>query len=102
MNHSLIIRKLAKDLKLAGADDICNKLMIALADIDECITPRADLSYSSIMRCLHKNNTDKAKAFQKCFKEAFDEAFLTELDDVEEAALMQAMSQIDLDDEDLK
>lgn len=100
--HAKTLRRLAKDLRLAGEAAVCNKVLLALADLTEATDVRADLSYSFIMRKLRKENEDRAKEFQAAYKKAFDEAFLAGLDNLDEVALVQTMQEIDLKPEELE
>ena len=92
-----VLRRIAKDLRGVGEIGICNKVLIAIADISETSDPRPDLSYSNIMRELRKKDKDRAKEFQIAYKEAFDEAYLEDIPDIEQVALMQAMKKINFD-----
>jgi hypothetical protein len=55
-------------------------------------------TYSAVMRDLRKNNPDKVKDFMKSFKEAFDRAVDDNLDEAENAALLEAIQKEKLDD----
>ena len=52
-------------------------------------------TFSSIMRELNKNFPDKVRDFMISFKNAFDESLISEVDDPDSVALMQAMNDID-------
>ena len=92
------LRKLAKEARLAGKDKICDRVLIAIAKETDLATPRSDLSYSYIMRKLRKEDSDKAKEFMKAFKKAFDEAYIEEIDEPDQVALMEAMKSIGYED----
>jgi len=100
--YAKTLRRLAKDFRLAGEGKLCDAVLLALADITEASDVRADLSYSFIMRKLRKLDKDRAKEFQVAYKQAFDEAFLSGLDNLDEVALLQAVQEIDLDSEELE
>jgi len=100
--YAKTLRRLAKDFRLAGEGKLCDAVLLALADITEASDVRADLSYSFIMRKLRKLDKDRAKEFQAAYKQAFDEAFLSGLDNLDEVALLQAVQEIDLDSEELE
>jgi len=85
------IRKLAKRLREENKHDLCDALIARTASKNS-ISPRSDLSYSFVMRQLRQNgDDDRVKAFQSAYKEAFDEAYIENIDDIDEAALLQAM-----------
>lgn len=101
--YAKTLRRLAKDFRLVGEDKLCEKILLALADITEASDVKADLSYSFIMRELRKsNNKDRVKEFQTAYKRAFDDAFLSGVDNLDEVALIQAIQEIDLEPEELK
>ena len=102
MNHLDALKKIAKELRLAGADQICQKVMIAITDLEETPDSYADLSYSFLMRELRKDDKDKAAEFQEAYKEAFDEAYLSgmPINQMDQMAFMQAMKECDIDPED--
>lgn len=56
-----------------------------------------DFSYSAVLRHLRKNNPELVSDFLKAFKEAFDEGMRDDLDDIEQAALMEAIQSIGIE-----
>lgn len=100
-NHLSDLRKLAKDLRVHGLDDVCDNVVLAIFAETNAMDARPDLSYSFIMRQLRKLDPDRAREFQEHFKKAFDEAFLTGIDNVDDAALMQTIQEIELKPEEL-
>jgi len=96
-----ILRKLAKESRMAGCDRLANKALIALAKETGLATPQSDLSYSYIMRKLRKGDPEKLHKFMAAFKAAFDKAFIEEIEDPDNAALMEAM-QVMQDKNDVK
>lgn len=95
------LRKLAKDLRFHGLDDVCDNVVLAIFAETNARDARPDLSYSFIMRQLRKLDPERAREFQEHFKKAFDEAFLTDIDNVDDAALMQTIQEIELKPEEL-
>ena len=89
------LRAIAKELRLLGASETADKVMCALAAVTDAEEPRADLSYTYIMRELRKTDDDKRLVFQKTFKEAFDRALDEDLEDPSQVALMEALEQIE-------
>jgi hypothetical protein len=55
-----------------------------------------DFSYSYIVRELNKNNRDLAINFIKSFKKIFDEAYLSDIENFDKAALMETMQENDI------
>jgi len=55
-----------------------------------------DFSYSAIMRRVRKQHPDKIKTFMRVFKEAFDMGQDQKLDELEQAALLQAIKSVGL------
>lgn len=100
-NYLSDLRKLAKDLRVHGLDDVCDNVVLAIFAETNAMDARPDLSYSFIMRQLRKLDPDRAREFQEHFKKAFDEAFLTGIDNVDDAALMQTIQEIELKPEEL-
>jgi hypothetical protein len=88
------LRSICKDLKLAGEDEMADKVLCALAALTNTKRPKADLSYSYVMRKLRKNNEDKVREFQIDFKQAFEAALDQDLENPEDVALMQALKKI--------
>lgn len=56
-----------------------------------------DFSYSAVLRHLRKNNPELVTDFLKAFKEAFDEGVQDDLEDIEQAALMEAIQSIGIE-----
>lgn len=95
--------KLAKKLRDQGKHELCDELISAFASSSKhSVIPRPDLSYSFIMRNLRKSEDEKrAKEFQKAFKEAYDEAFIEGLENIDDVALLQAIKTIKLKSEEI-
>lgn len=94
------LKKLAQEFRLANDTELANKFLLVISAVTGSENPKSDLSYSFIMRGLRRNKSDKLSQFMKEYKKAFDEAYIEEIEDLEEAALMQAMQKIDLKEED--
>ena len=94
INELKTLRKIAKDLKILGEDDICNKISLAISMETNAKDAKPELSYSYICRDLNKKDPETLKVFQSCFKEIFDKAFLEGFDNPEEIALMQAIQEV--------
>ena len=95
INELKTLRKIAKDLKNLGEDDICNKISLAISMETNAKDAKPELSYSYICRELNKKDVNALKVFQNCFKRSFDEAFLEGLENPEEIALIQAIQEVD-------
>src|SRR5690606_20011661 len=91
------IRKSIILLSEAGERALASDLLCALAALTDTEMPRADLTYSSVMRDLRQNNKDSVRKFQVTFKNAFEEAIDEELDNPEQIALMQALQEINVE-----
>ncbi len=90
------LRKLAKKLRMEGKHDLCDDL-IASAASSKSISPRPDLSYSYIMRQLRQaGDPDRVREFQIAFKKAFDEAYLENIENLDDVALLQAIQECKL------
>jgi hypothetical protein len=90
------LRRLCKDLKLVGEDDLADKVLCAIAAATDTKSPRADLSYTYVMRQLRKDkDPEKVKTFQVVFKKTFDQALDADLEDPAELALMKAIKHVD-------
>jgi transketolase len=100
--HLLKLNKLAKDLKLLGINNICNKITLAISKETDAKNAKPDISYSFILRKLRKKDPEKAKEFQIKFKEAFDEGFLAGLDNFDDAAMLQTIQEMKFDSKDLE
>lgn len=100
-NHLSDLRKLAKELRFHGLDDVCDNVVLAIFAETNARDARPDLSYSFIVRQLRKFDPERAREFQEHFKKAFDEAFLSGIDNVDDAALMQTIQEIELNQEEL-
>lgn len=85
------IRKLAAFKREIGLDP--SEELLALGGI----APRADLTYSHVMRQLRQKDPDNVKKFMKEFQEAFDEALDNNLKNPERHALMQSLSHISIE-----
>lgn len=100
MNYESKLIKIAKKLKDNNYHEISDKILCALAALTDSIEPKANLSYSYIMRDLRKNYPDKVSKFQKIYKHYFDKALIEDMEDFQEIALMHAVS--DLEKENVK
>lgn len=90
------LRKLAKRLRIEGKHEMCDSL-IASAASPKSISPRPDLSYSYIMRQLRKaGDKERIRDFQKAFKDAFDEAYIEDVENADDVALLQAIQECNL------
>jgi len=98
MNYELKLRKIAKQLKDKSQHELSDKVLCALAALTDSIEPKANLSYSYIMRDLRKNHPDKVSKFQKIYKYYFDKALSEDMEDFEEIALMHAVEELEADD----
>lgn len=92
------VRKLAKDFKLMGEDDMAEKLSCAISAIAGTEEPKTEYSYSYVMRKLRKGDKDRRLEFQRVFKDSFDEAMDEGLSDPEQIALLAAIKQIEFSD----
>jgi hypothetical protein len=92
------ISAVAKDLRLAGEQDLADKLLCALAALTDAKQPKADLSYTYVMRELRKNCPENVDKFQIAFKQAFEQAIDENLEDPEQIALMEAMDAVEFKD----
>jgi hypothetical protein len=94
------LASICKDLKLLGEIELTKDALCAFAAITDTNNPRADLSYSYVMRKLRKGDDDRRLKFQKAFKTAFDRALYEDVEEPAEIALMVAMKAINFKDED--
>jgi hypothetical protein len=94
------LASICKDLRLLGEAELTKDALFAYAAITDTENPRADLSYSYVMRKLRKGDYDRQLKFQMAFKEAFDNALYEDVEEPAEIALMVAMKAIDFKDED--
>lgn len=94
------LASICKDLRLLGEAELTKDALFAYAAITDTENPRADLSYSYVMRKLRKGDDDRRLKFQRAFKEAFDRALYEDVEEPAEIALMVAMKAIDFKDED--
>lgn len=93
------LRKLAKDFRLAGDDALVQQTLKVLTAATGNKEPKADLSYSHMLRKLRKGDKKKLREFQKAFKESFDSAIVEGLEDEAEAtALFEALQKIGYDE----
>lgn len=92
------LRKIAVRLRDLDESELADKVLCAIAALTDAEEPRADLSYSYVMRELRKTkNKEKVREFQKTFKEAFDEAVDNNIEDPASIALMTALEQNNLE-----
>lgn len=99
MSYLDSLRKLAKQFRLSGDKDLCEKILIVIAGESGLESTRADLTYSSVMRDLNNGDKKRRLNFMKKFKETFDEAFDDGLENPEEIALLAAIKEIGYNDE---
>lgn len=92
------LRKVAKTLRDIGEHNLCNKILIVLAQETGLENTQADLSYSFVMRKLRKGDKDRLKTFMQVFKNTFDEAYDDDIENPEEPALLAALKAIDYKD----
>jgi hypothetical protein len=93
---SSILISIAKELKLIGEDDLSNRVLCVLGADNS----NANLSYSYIMRKLRQQDDPKRLyAFMKSFKDAFDKAFIDELEDPVNIALFSSIKAINYKDD---
>lgn len=100
--HLSTLRKLAKDLRLQGMDEVCDKIVLAISSVTNAMDAKPDLSYSFVLRKLRRFDSDRARKFQIAFKKAFDEAFLESLSNPDDAAMLQAIQEIDMKSEEVQ
>ena len=94
------VRKIKKSIRLlseAGEKKLASDLLCALAAITDTEQPRTDLTYSSTMRELRNKHEDSVREFQVSFKNAFEEALDSDLENPEQLALMEALQKIDVE-----
>jgi hypothetical protein len=88
--------KLAKKLREDGKNESCNHLIASSAS-KNAINPRPDLSYSYIMRRLRQiGDKNRTRSFQEAFKKAYDEAYINDLENIDDVALLQALQESDI------
>jgi hypothetical protein len=92
------LKRLAQDLKLAGEDELADKVACALSALAGTKEPKAELSYSYMLRKLRKGDKERLRKFQVVFKNNFDAAMSESLSDPESIALMAALRAVDLED----
>lgn len=95
MNIESKLINIAKTLKESGNHDSSDRVLCALAALTDSIEPKANLSYSYIMRDLRKNHPDQVSNFQRIFKYYFDKAIKSGSDDFENIALMHAVNELE-------
>lgn len=91
------LRLLSRNLKDAEEHELADKVLCAWAALTGAKSPKANLSYSYVMRKLRKDHKDKVKDFQIIFKNTFDKALDNELENPEDIALMAALKGIDVE-----
>jgi CRISPR/Cas system CSM-associated protein Csm2 small subunit len=92
-----IIKKLGqicKDIKELEDASLLDKALCAYAAISNKDKTNIELSYTSVMRELRKNQTQNVRKFQEKFKEVFEKALDEDLEDPEEIALTSALKYI--------
>lgn len=94
------LASICKDLRLLGEAELTKDALYAYAALTDTERPRADLSYSYVMRKLRKGKDSVRLKFQKVFKDAFDRALYEDIEEPAEIALMVAMKAINFKDED--
>lgn len=65
-------------------------------------TKEVTTTYSAALRELRKNNPEQVENFMKFFKEAFEKAIENELDNLEEASLLEAFQKTKIESNALK
>src|SRR5271157_5751384 len=101
MSIESVLASICKDLRLLGDDKLTKKAIFAYAAMTDTDDPHPDLSYSSIMREIRKeNDEDRVLKFQKAFKQAFDTALDEDVEDPASIALMVAIKAIDYKEKD--
>lgn len=95
MSIAIELAQICKDLRLLGDKELTKKALLAYAAATDTENPRADLSYSYVMRQLRKGNDERRLNFQKVFKKSFDEALLKDIEDPAAVALMVGIKAID-------
>lgn len=93
------LASICKDLRLLGENELTKDALCAYAAITDTENPRADLSYSYIMRKLRKGDDERRLKFQKVFKTSFDRALLEDVEEPADLALMVAIKSIDFKDD---
>jgi hypothetical protein len=99
MSIATELAQICKDLRLLGDKELTGRALMAYAAATDTENPRADLSYSYVMRQLRKDDDERRLKFQKVFKKAFDEALLEDIEDPAAVALMVGIKAIDFKDE---
>ena len=89
------LRKLAAIKRELGLDPI--EELTALAKQSDGIAPRADLTYSHVMRELRQKDPKGVEKFMKDFKDAFERALDNNLKNPEKHALMESLSHISIE-----
>jgi hypothetical protein len=98
-NIALQLRGIARQLKLIGENDLCGRVLCVLGEEEE--PEKADLSYSYVMRELRQtDDPERLHKFMVVFKKAFDAAFVKDIDEPANVALMQAMKAVGFEDDD--
>lgn len=100
--HLSTLRRLAKELRMQGADEVCDKIVLAISSITNAMDAKPDLSYSFVLRKLRNINSERVRKFQIAFKRAFDEAFLDGLSNPDDAAMLQAIQEIKMKPEEVQ
>jgi hypothetical protein len=76
--------------------------LIASAASSKSISPRPDLSYSYIMRQLRQiGDKERVRQFQESFKKAYDEAYIEQVENADDVALLQAIQECKLKPEEI-
>lgn len=77
--------------------DLQNDLLCAYAALTDSENPRVDLTYSSVMRVIRKENPDLVPEFERAFQLAFYDALDNYIPNPENAALMQVIQELNLE-----
>lgn len=80
-----------------GDKKLVSDLLCALAAITNTENPRADLTYSSVMRHIRNNRKDIVNDFQSYFKQSFEDALDNDLENPEQLALMESLQKFDVE-----
>lgn len=97
MNNIYIIKKLGsicKNIKELEDDSLLDKALCVYAAISNKDKTNVELSYTSVMRELRKNQNQNVRKFQEKFKDLFDRALDEDLENPEEIALTGALKHI--------
>jgi len=95
-----VLASVCKDLRLLGDKELTSKALCAYAAVTDTENPKVDLSYSAVMRELRKGEKERQIKFQRVFKDTFDKALYSDLEEPQAIALMEAVKAIDYKEDD--